>query len=597
MALRIQQQFSHDENGAISNRRTIVRVLTSSSSRPEADQLKFAKHYAHRLGWCIIPIGHKSKKAVNKWSDYQKRVPTDQELDKWFGGSNDRNMAVVLGRISGIYVRDFDTEQSYQSWRAYDPDLASVCPTVRTPRGYHVYFRCQKVLRTRPFSDGELRGEGSYVLLPPSVHPTGQPYLWIHRPTFPSLIPDLSAFDLKSPGFATDSLSDSSSTDPPFTHRRIPTERLSVARDIQSKRLSTDIVESMSHSQGVRHIVDTLLSESRPADRRAIWWEEIIQREEFWQFSAEELDELAYEHAVSASAFNPLFADTPSQILRDRLSQRMRRVAEGLDVEAFDRDTLRLLRIQSTTGRDRLRDAIARRPRAITRPVTEGTGAMASVARPTKTRISAQEINTHADDLLQRAPAASSIELTSDELWAIERSLPTAKSQRERKLFGLARRLLALGTLNSPDRSSRIEVIFESWWQSAAKVVATKNRKVSFDGFLRACNTAKIPLHDGMGDVMVRVNRAAQEPLPAWADSLPASCIKLGLLCRELQRKAGPEPFFLSLRTAGELLNVHHSQPGRWMQTLEENKVIQLQTPGDIRTRKASRYLFIAEEL
>ncbi len=82
---------------------------------------------------------------------------------------------------------------------------------------------------------------------------------------------------------------------------------------------------------------------------------------------------------------------------------------------------------------------------------------MASVARPTKTRIRSQEINTHADDLLQGVPAASSIELTSDELWAIERSLPTAKSQREKKLFELARRLLALGILNSPDRSSRIE--------------------------------------------------------------------------------------------------------------------------------------------
>ncbi len=82
----------------------------------------------------------------------------------------------------------------------------------------------------------------------------------------------------------------------------------------------------MSHSQGVRHIVDSLLTESRPADRGAIgWWEGIIQREEFWQFSAEELDELADEHAVGSPAFNPLFADTPSQILRDRFSQRMRR--------------------------------------------------------------------------------------------------------------------------------------------------------------------------------------------------------------------------------------------------------------------------------
>ena len=601
MALRIQQQFSRDEHDAISSRRTVLRVLTSSSSRPEADQLKFAKHYAHRLGWCIIPIRRKSKKATNKWSDYQKQGPTDQELDRWFGGSNDGNMAVVLGPVSGIYVRDFDTEEGYESWRAYDPDLASMCPTVRTPRGYHVYFRCRKVLRTRSYDDGELRGDGSYVLLPPSIHPDGQPYLWVHRPTFPSLIPELSDFDLNSPGFATESLSKSSSTDPPVASRRTSTDSLSVARDRQSSRLSKDRVESMSHSQGVRHIVDSLLTESRPADRGAIdWWEEIIKKEEFWQFADSELDELEGELSVGTVAFNPVFAETPSQILNRRFLQRLRRVGEELDVEAFDRESLRLIRIQSTTGLTRLREAIARRPRAVTsKPASAASASNDSAVSAVLSSNKAQPgLETLGASLIQAAStSADSIELTSDERWAIDRSLPTAKSQREKKLFELARRLLALGTLNSPDMSSRVEVIFEIWWQSAFKTVATKDRKISLDGFLRACKNVRKPLHDGMSDVMAKSNRAIQEPAPAWAENLPAACIALGRLCRELQRKAGAEPFFLSLRKAGELLRVHHSQPGRWMQTLAERNVIRIQTAGSIRTREATRYRYIAEDL
>ncbi len=96
---------------------------------------------------------------------------------------------------------------------------------------------------------------------------------------------------------------------------------------------------------------------------------------------------------------------------------------------------------------------------------------------------------------------------------------------------------------------------------------------------------------------MSMVIREAQQPPPAWADSLPESCIKLGLLCRELQRKAGSEPFYLSLRKAGELLKVHHSQPGRWMQKLEESDVIRVQAAGSLRTRQATRYLYIAADL
>ncbi len=53
-------------------------------------------------------------------------------------------------------------------------------PTVQTARGFHVYGQ----LDEEAFADlgnGELRADsGHYVLLPPSVHPGGQVYSWVH---------------------------------------------------------------------------------------------------------------------------------------------------------------------------------------------------------------------------------------------------------------------------------------------------------------------------------------------------------------------------------------------------------------------------------
>lgn len=78
----------------------------------------------------------------------------------------------------GLAVRDFDERAAYDKWREAHPVLAASLPTVETARGFHVYLLGDGH-RTTFLDDGELRGEGSYVLAPPSVHPDGSVYRWI----------------------------------------------------------------------------------------------------------------------------------------------------------------------------------------------------------------------------------------------------------------------------------------------------------------------------------------------------------------------------------------------------------------------------------
>jgi hypothetical protein len=137
--------------------------------------------YRDELGWCIIPIG-KEKKPVVGWGMYKTFKPRPEEHKDWFRHKGVTGIAVLNGSISGgLVCRDFDQEASYQDWAARHPKAAGNYLTVRTRRGYHVYFRCPEISRTYKLDDGELRGSGINIL-PPSVHPSGIHYKWVVGP-------------------------------------------------------------------------------------------------------------------------------------------------------------------------------------------------------------------------------------------------------------------------------------------------------------------------------------------------------------------------------------------------------------------------------
>lgn len=159
------------------------RVRSSHDSRPSsAELLDAALAYAAR-GWSIIPIRHRSggdkKPACRAWKPFQIARPTETELRSMFHSQDLDGLAVILGPVSGhLCCRDFDAAEAYPAWAASHADLAKCLPTVRTKRGYHVYFRCPG-LHTKALRDGEMRAALVYVLLPPSAHVTGVRYEWI----------------------------------------------------------------------------------------------------------------------------------------------------------------------------------------------------------------------------------------------------------------------------------------------------------------------------------------------------------------------------------------------------------------------------------
>jgi hypothetical protein len=94
-------------------------------------------------------------------------------------------------------VIDFDDAQVYESVMnkiLSDPKLYSKLTSwiVRTGKGFHVYVRSVEPLRTRVrFIEGiDVKGEGSYVVAPPSIHPSGRAYSFVSRTEIPVLSMD-----------------------------------------------------------------------------------------------------------------------------------------------------------------------------------------------------------------------------------------------------------------------------------------------------------------------------------------------------------------------------------------------------------------------
>lgn len=135
-------------------------------------------------GLAVIPVPFKKKSAnLVKWTPYQTTAPTRDQVWAWLNQWPGCNWAVILGPVSGNLIAvDFDDQQGYARWAAGWPDLAQIAPTVATVRGKHVYFRGPPDMRTAKLDGyaGELKGAGGLAMLPPSVHPSGAVYRWLH---------------------------------------------------------------------------------------------------------------------------------------------------------------------------------------------------------------------------------------------------------------------------------------------------------------------------------------------------------------------------------------------------------------------------------
>lgn len=105
-------------------------------------------------------------------------------IDQWWHANASLNVAVATGRPSGIFVVDVDGDGGEAALRALEVMNGTLPATVETitGNGRHLWFKMPDTeVRNSASKIGpkiDVRGDGGYVLSPPSMHPSGRRYAW-----------------------------------------------------------------------------------------------------------------------------------------------------------------------------------------------------------------------------------------------------------------------------------------------------------------------------------------------------------------------------------------------------------------------------------
>lgn len=143
-----------------------------------------AQRYLER-GWCVLPLRGRNKRPLIVWEHLQSARPSSEQIADWFNRWPDANVGIVTGEISNLVVLDIDPKHGGDASierleRQFGPLPATIEATTGGG-GRHLYFSHPGgFIRNRTgLAQGiDVRGDGGYIVAPPSIHPSGCAYAW-----------------------------------------------------------------------------------------------------------------------------------------------------------------------------------------------------------------------------------------------------------------------------------------------------------------------------------------------------------------------------------------------------------------------------------
>ena len=147
--------------------------------------LDAALSYAAR-GWQVFPCKPRGKEPLTLHG-LKEATRGPEQIDTWWRKWPEANIAIATGPASGIFVVDLDFDHdgidSLVKLEAGKPKGLATLECATGGGGAHLYFTWPDGFEIRN-SAGKLgkgidiRGEGGYVVAPPSLHKSGQRYQW-----------------------------------------------------------------------------------------------------------------------------------------------------------------------------------------------------------------------------------------------------------------------------------------------------------------------------------------------------------------------------------------------------------------------------------
>lgn len=161
--------------------------------------LDAAIEYATKYKWAVFPCSPMSKKPLTPHGckDAKKSVGA---IKAWWKRWPDASIGIATGSVSGLIVIDEDLDEDkglngyeeVSEWERINGALPATVQCITGRGGYHLYYQYDGTdIKNRAgiLYGVDVRGEGGYVIAPPSMHPNGTEYQWEDAPDEVDLAP------------------------------------------------------------------------------------------------------------------------------------------------------------------------------------------------------------------------------------------------------------------------------------------------------------------------------------------------------------------------------------------------------------------------
>lgn len=158
----------------------------------EAKSMKeWALHYAE-MGLAVFPLACRDK--VPAVVGGCKVATTKRTtIERWWDKNPQYNIGIATGnKSSGLVVIDLDVDKNkgidgydvLRDWQNKHGKLPETWQSITGRGGYHYFYKDAIVHSNRVglYEGVDIRGEGGYIVAPPSVHPNGNIYEWEQGP-------------------------------------------------------------------------------------------------------------------------------------------------------------------------------------------------------------------------------------------------------------------------------------------------------------------------------------------------------------------------------------------------------------------------------
>lgn len=128
-------------------------------------------------GWLVLALRPRGKTPLTPHG-VNDATSSVQVIQGWWARWPDANLGVAIP--DGYAVLDFDSQDALWQLKAEGRELPATV-RMRTARGAHFWYRIEGQVRNRVaiLPGIDIRAAGGYVVVPPSIHPTGVIYEWV----------------------------------------------------------------------------------------------------------------------------------------------------------------------------------------------------------------------------------------------------------------------------------------------------------------------------------------------------------------------------------------------------------------------------------